>query len=72
MRRCQTKEVILPKLKSIRVELSQTVSPRWEPKNGDEIAVSSSLVLLMAMAKKMEELAKEVEELGEEAGFNST
>ncbi|KAI4304505.1 hypothetical protein MLD38_040002 [Melastoma candidum] len=75
MTRCQPEETILPRLKSTGQELSQTVSqaisPCRELRNGNEIMFSSSLVLLMAMAKKVEELAKEVKELGEEAGFNT-
>ncbi|PQQ16865.1 aluminum-activated malate transporter 8 [Prunus yedoensis var. nudiflora] len=74
MRRCPQENVILPKLKSMRLELSSMVSPvsNFGPlENIEGLAIASFVFLLTEMLEKVEELAKEVEELGELAGFHS-
>ncbi|BFG43180.1 hypothetical protein CerSpe_294540 [Prunus speciosa] len=74
MRRCPQENVILPKLKSMRLELSSMVSPvsNFGPlENIEGLAIASFVFLLIEMLEKVEELAKEVEELGELAGFHS-
>ncbi|KAI5315986.1 PREDICTED: aluminum-activated malate transporter [Prunus dulcis] len=74
MRRCPQENVILPKLKSMRLELSSMVSPvsNFGPlENVEGLAIASFVFLLTEMLEKVEELAKEVEELGELAGFHS-
>ncbi|XP_008235401.1 PREDICTED: aluminum-activated malate transporter 8-like [Prunus mume] len=74
MRRCPQENVILPKLKSMRLELSSMVSQvsNFGPlENVEGLAIASFVFLLTEMLEKVEELAKEVEELGELAGFHS-
>lgn len=72
MRRCQPQDFILPKLKSVRQELSQVMSPSKLGKleNADGLAIASFVFALMEMTEKLEELVKEVEELGELAEFH--
>ncbi|OWM77897.1 hypothetical protein CDL15_Pgr018466 [Punica granatum] len=71
MRRFQVGEEVLSKLKAVRVELTLlTPQTMLAPLQKDEeLAVASFLFLLMEMVEKVEELAKEVEELGELASF---
>ncbi|XP_039008737.1 aluminum-activated malate transporter 8-like [Hibiscus syriacus] len=67
MRKCQFEELIVPKLKSIRVELSFIVNPfavEISLEKCDGLGLASFLYSLMEIVEKMEELAKEVEELG--------
>ncbi|ONH93612.1 hypothetical protein PRUPE_8G242400 [Prunus persica] len=74
MRRCPQENVILPKLKSMRLELSSMVSPvsNFGPlENVEGLAIATFVFLLTEMLEKVEELAKEVEEIGELAGFHS-
>ncbi|XP_009356764.2 aluminum-activated malate transporter 13 [Pyrus x bretschneideri] len=73
MRRCNREAVIIPKLKSMRLELSSIVSPsKFGPiENVDGLAIASFVFLLTEMIEKLEELAKEIEELGELAGFHA-
>ncbi|CAN6561317.1 unnamed protein product [Malus baccata var. baccata] len=74
MRRCNQQVVIVPKLKSTRQELSSIVSPtsKFGPiENADELAIASFVFLLTEIVEKVEELAKEIEELGEIAGFHT-
>ncbi|CAB4291712.1 unnamed protein product [Prunus armeniaca] len=74
MRRCPQENVILPKLKSMRLALSSMVSQvsNFGPlENVEGLAIASLVFLLTEMLEKVEELAKEVEELGELAGFHS-
>ena len=73
MRRSQQEAVIMPKLKSMRVELNSIISSsKLGPlENVDELAISSFVFLLMEMVEKVEEVAKEVEELGELADFRT-
>lgn len=73
MRRCQTVALITPKLKSMGQELSLLVSPstlgQLEDFDGPKIA--SFVFILIELIDKVEELAKEVEELGELASFHA-
>ena len=76
MRKCQAESQILPKLKAVRVELSLLVSPfnialaALEDKD-DGLAIASFVLLLTQVLGKIEELTKEVEELGDLAGFDT-
>lgn len=75
MRKCEAEEVIVPKLKSRRADqLSKIISlskigPLME-NNVDGLAIASFVFLLMQIIEKVENLSKEVEELGEIAGFH--
>ncbi|KAJ4727494.1 putative Aluminum activated malate transporter family protein [Melia azedarach] len=73
MRKCETTSLITPKLKSMRQELSQAISPSTlgELENSDGIEIASFVFSLMEIVDKVEELTKEVEELGERAGFHA-
>ncbi|XVF72424.1 hypothetical protein PTKIN_Ptkin12aG0120300 [Pterospermum kingtungense] len=75
MRKCRSEEIIVLKLKSIRLDQSliiltpSTLETNLE--NTTEVLGLASLVYsLMEMVEKTEELAKEVEELGELGGFH--
>ncbi|XP_031263810.1 aluminum-activated malate transporter 12-like [Pistacia vera] len=72
MRRCQTVTSIMPKLKSMRQELSLVMSPSTLGllENGDGLEIASFLFTVTVMVDKVEELTKEVEELGELAHFH--
>ena len=72
MRVCHA-EKIVPKLKSKRLELSLVISPSKLAtiENGEAYTIATLMFLLIEMVKKVEELAKEVEELGEPAGFST-
>lgn len=71
MRKCQQEDLIAPKLKSLSLELSSAISSaKLGPlENGDGLAIATSVFMLMEMVEKVKRLAKEVEELGELAGF---
>ncbi|TXG63630.1 hypothetical protein EZV62_010624 [Acer yangbiense] len=77
MRRCQTVALIMPKLKSMRQELSVValVSPSTlggQLQNSDGVLEIASFVFtLMEIIDKVEELTKQVEELGELASFRA-
>ncbi|GKV27816.1 hypothetical protein SLEP1_g36940 [Rubroshorea leprosula] len=73
MRKCQSENVIVPRLKSIRLQLSlvRTSSALGQVENADGLAIASFIFLLMEMVNKVEDLAKEMEELGELAGFHA-
>lgn len=74
MNKCQIGGVIVPKLKSVRQEMGAVISPsKLGPvENSDELAMATFLFLMMEILEKVEELAKEVEELEEAAGFRTT
>ncbi|XP_059436142.1 aluminum-activated malate transporter 13-like [Corylus avellana] len=72
MRRCHAEDSILPKLKSMRVELNSVMSPsKLGPIENGGFAVATFVFMLMEMVEKVEELAKEVEELGKLADFRT-
>ncbi|KAF8394434.1 hypothetical protein HHK36_020642 [Tetracentron sinense] len=71
MRRCQPGMLMVSKLQSMRLELSVSISPSrlGALDNGEGLAIASCVFLLTEMVDKVEMLAKEVEELGDLAGF---
>ncbi|GLU07533.1 hypothetical protein SLE2022_244880 [Rubroshorea leprosula] len=73
MKKCQSENLMVQKLKSMTLELSQvkTLSTIGQMENADGLAIASSIFLLMKMIDKVEDLAKEIEELGELAGFHT-
>lgn len=71
MKRCNATILMLPKLQSMKNELSLIKSPKLkDPQNGENIAIASFMFLLMDIVEKVEVLAKEVEELGKKADFD--
>ncbi|XP_021281000.1 aluminum-activated malate transporter 8-like [Herrania umbratica] len=73
MRKCPSEDVVVPKLKSVRLELSLVVTPATlgtNLENADGLGLASFLYSLMEMVENMDELAKDVEELGELGGFH--
>lgn len=73
MERCPPKALVASKLQSMKLELSLIASPSklGAVDNGEGLAMASFVFLLMEILEKVEELAKEVEELGELAGFQT-
>ncbi|KAJ7977422.1 Aluminum-activated malate transporter like [Quillaja saponaria] len=73
MRKCQPGSQIVSKLKTMRVELHLVISrSKIAPlENGDELAIASFLFLFKEVVEKVQELVKEVEELGEVAEFHT-
>ncbi|CAL5437012.1 unnamed protein product [Camellia sinensis] len=73
MEKCRPKSLMASKLQSMRAELSLLASPSklGAPENGEGLAMASFVFLLMEIVEKMEVLAKEVEELGELADFQT-
>lgn len=72
MRRCQSEALLLPKLKSARLELRHFMSPSKLAQacnSGEDLAISTFVFLLTDMVEKLEGLAKEVEKLGKLAEF---
>lgn len=70
MKRCQPDISIVPKLKSINLELSLVTPPsRLLLENGDGLAIAGFVFLLLEVVEKVKVLAKEVEEVEESAGF---
>ncbi|EEF41721.1 aluminum-activated malate transporter 14 [Ricinus communis] len=75
MRKCKAETLIVPKLKSMRVVLSQMVTPSKlaQVENAaDGLEIASFVFSLMDMVDKLEKLAKEVKELGEVAYFRQS
>ncbi|KAL9430916.1 hypothetical protein AB3S75_026165 [Citrus x aurantiifolia] len=73
MNKCETAALIMPKLKSIRHELNLIITPSalaGGEKSTDALELASFVFSLMEMIDKVEELTKEVEELGGLAGFH--
>lgn len=70
-RRCHSEILLLPKLETMREELSQMMSSSrlGQFENADGFAVASFLFSFMEIIDKVEELAKEVEQLGKLAHF---
>ncbi|KAF5178710.1 Aluminum-activated malate transporter [Thalictrum thalictroides] len=71
MRRSRPGALIVANLQSIRLDFSEAVSDLGTIVDGDGLANASFVFLLMEMMSKIEMLAKEVEELGELAGFQA-
>ncbi|KAL6978511.1 hypothetical protein U1Q18_020179 [Sarracenia purpurea var. burkii] len=73
MKRGPPKASIASKLQLMRLELSRVASPSnlGALENGEGLAMASFVFLLMEIVEKVEVLAKEVEELGELAGFRT-
>ncbi|MFS7930784.1 putative aluminum-activated malate transporter [Helianthus anomalus] len=72
MRRGQEKVIKIPELHSFKVELTVlSTSELQATENVEALAIANILFLLMEMVDKVKVLAKEVEELGEIAGFES-
>ncbi|XP_035548663.1 aluminum-activated malate transporter 2-like [Juglans regia] len=78
MRKCHAGTSIVPKLKSTRVEIS-SVSTNCKVDHQDidheyqdsGLAMATFVFILMEIVEKVEELAKEVDELGKLAGFRT-
>lgn len=73
MRKLQREADILGKLKAVRAELNAAISTSKiaERENGDGLAIAGLVLLLNEVVEKVDELAKEVEELGEVAAFHT-
>ncbi|KAK9057279.1 hypothetical protein SSX86_022114 [Deinandra increscens subsp. villosa] len=73
MKRCQATVQIMPKLQSVKQELVllSTSSRLKGIANAESLAMANLLFLLMEIVDKVEVLSKEVEALGEAAGFQS-
>ncbi|KAI3439438.1 uncharacterized protein J3R85_004866 [Psidium guajava] len=74
MRRCQPGALLLPKLKSTRLELRHLMSLSelgHACNSGEDLALSPLVFLLTEIMERLEGLAKEVEELGELADFKT-
>ncbi|KAK9055781.1 hypothetical protein SSX86_026866 [Deinandra increscens subsp. villosa] len=72
MRRGQEKVPTVPRLQSIKLELTiLSTSELQAIENVEALAIANILFLLMEIVEKLKVLAKEVEELGEIAGFES-
>ncbi|KAG2697141.1 hypothetical protein I3760_07G091600 [Carya illinoinensis] len=75
MRKCHAGVSIVPNLKSTRLELSSVLSssPSKLMENGNDygLAMATFVFLLMEVVEKVEEVAKEVEQLGEIAHFRT-
>ncbi|XP_062114543.1 aluminum-activated malate transporter 13-like [Humulus lupulus] len=69
MKKCQPADLILPKLKAMRIELSSVASDNsklaGKLENVEGLAVATLVFSLMEIIEKVEDLAKEVEELGQ-------
>ncbi|CAN1766037.1 Aluminum-activated malate transporter 13 [Linum perenne] len=76
MRRCDIETSIVPELKSARLELSRVVTTPFKRGSGgsdaEALGMASFVFGLTEMVEVLEELAKQVEELGQTAGFHET
>lgn len=74
MKKCQIEGVIVPKLKLVRQEMSLVINPSklGPTENSDGLAMASFLFSIIEILEKVEELAKEVEELEQAARFRNT
>lgn len=74
MKKCGSEGTILPKLKTVRQELSQISGPSTFGTNDlertDGLGLATFMYSMMEMVEKMEELAKHVEQLGQLGGFS--
>ncbi|WCJ21518.1 aluminum-activated malate transporter 1 [Euphorbia peplus] len=68
MTKCNPKDLMLPELKSLTLELSTMVSPSYLA-HSDGLAIASFIFLLMDMEQKLQDLAQQVQQLGETACF---
>ncbi|KAK7396365.1 hypothetical protein VNO78_17310 [Psophocarpus tetragonolobus] len=73
MRKCDAKAIILAQLKSAREDLNLIISTskKVELEDSQVLAMASMVFLLKEVLGKVEELVKEVEELGDSAGFGT-
>ncbi|KAI3668215.1 hypothetical protein L6452_43292 [Arctium lappa] len=73
MKRCHAKVITVPKLQSTKLDLILlSTSPKLRGiANVESLAIANFLFLLIEIIDKVEVLAKEVEALGEVAGFRS-
>ncbi|KAK2990500.1 hypothetical protein RJ640_019780 [Escallonia rubra] len=73
MKKCRAKVLIVPHLHTMKAELSSVTSHSLleGSENGEGLAMAGFLFLLTGTVEKVEVLAKEVEELGEIAGFKT-
>ncbi|GJW22116.1 aluminum-activated malate transporter 13-like protein [Tanacetum coccineum] len=71
MRRGQEKVLILPELQFIKLESILSTSELQAIENVETLAIANFLFVLMEIVDKVKVLAKEVEELGDVAGFQS-
>ncbi|GMJ09127.1 aluminum-activated, malate transporter 12, quick-activating anion channel 1 [Hibiscus trionum] len=74
MKKCESEDKILLKLKSMRQELSLVATPSTVGINHSDktegLGLASFVYSMMEMIEKMEELAKQVEQLGQLGGFS--
>ncbi|XP_061341351.1 aluminum-activated malate transporter 8-like [Gastrolobium bilobum] len=73
MRKCETEGSMLAKLKAARAELNLVISTSKISKleNDEVLAIANLVSLLLEVVEKVEELVKEVDELGDLAGFST-
>ena len=73
MRKCRAGFLIVTKLETKSEELNLLVSPSklGELKNDEGLAIASLVFMLKDMVGQVEVLAKKVEELGNDANFDS-
>lgn len=73
MRKCEAEPHISAKLKAARAELSLVISNSKIAaiENIDALAVASFVFLLKKVVDKVEDLIKEVEKVGDNAGFRA-
>lgn len=74
MNKCEIEDVLVPKLKLVRQEMSAVITPSklLPVENSDGLATATFLFLMMDILEKVEALAKEVEQLEDAAAFRTT